>query len=182
MSVKVVLVNGYPGAGKTSFEEMCQFILGPYYRCRSTVDKVKEIAKQCGWDGTKDLPGRRFLSDLKDAFTRYNDMPLKDIISCAENFAFELEQYGVDSEHGVLFVDVREPFEIEKLKEALNGITVFIERDEVKNKEKSNHADSDVEDFIYDYYINNNGSYEDLAVSARHFLQDINAIEKFDET
>ena len=75
--INVVVVNGSAGAGKTTFEEMCSFILGPYYRSRSSIDKVKEIAKNCGWDGSKDLVNRKFLSDLKDLLTEWDDVPMK---------------------------------------------------------------------------------------------------------
>ena len=45
----------------------------------STVDKVKEIAAECGWDGVKSPKNRKFLSDLKDLLTEWGDVPYKDI-------------------------------------------------------------------------------------------------------
>ena len=75
--LKIVIVNGRPRAGKTTFESMCEQILGrAYCERRSTVDKIKEIATEGGWKGGKELKDRKFLSDLKDLFTEYNDMPL----------------------------------------------------------------------------------------------------------
>ena len=65
--LKIVIVNGAPGSGKTSFEELCQDKMGDYCQIRSTVDLVKEIASiYANWDGKKDLKSRKFLSDLKD--------------------------------------------------------------------------------------------------------------------
>jgi chloramphenicol 3-O-phosphotransferase len=42
--LKIVIVNGAPGSGKTSFENFCQEIMDDYCQMRSTVDLVKEIA------------------------------------------------------------------------------------------------------------------------------------------
>ena len=85
--VKVVVINGMPGCGKTTFEEMCSDICDPFaveptshvpgfsegrvlgIDICSTVDFVKVVARQCGWDGTKNLKNRKFLSDLKDLLT-----------------------------------------------------------------------------------------------------------------
>ena len=52
--LRVVIVNGKPGVGKTFFQEICKDILRPAFcEQRSTVDKIKEIAKMGGWDGEK---------------------------------------------------------------------------------------------------------------------------------
>ena len=45
--LQVLIVNGKPGVGKSTFENFCQDILGePFCQTRSTVDKVKEILTQ----------------------------------------------------------------------------------------------------------------------------------------
>lgn len=68
--LKIVIVNGAPGSGKTSFENFCQEIMGDFCQIRSTIDLVKEIATiYAQWDGKKDLKSRKFLSDLKDLLT-----------------------------------------------------------------------------------------------------------------
>ena len=70
--LKIVIVNGAPGSGKTSFESFCQDKMGDYCQIRSTVDLVKEIALfYTGWNGEKDLKSRKFLSDLKDLLSQY---------------------------------------------------------------------------------------------------------------
>ena len=71
----IYVVNGSPGAGKTTFETNVQKCMGDSFcYILSTVDFVKEIAKKCGWDGTKDLKNRKFLSDLKDLLTNWNNV------------------------------------------------------------------------------------------------------------
>lgn len=177
--VKVVVVNGAPGCGKTTFEELCQEICDPFAKepgfedgsilcvdiC-STVDFVKIVAKQCGWDGTKNLKNRKFLSDLKDLLTEWNDVPFKIIQSRidvrAKSFA------AVD---WIFFVDCREPVEIQKLKERLNATTVLIRRESVEGNEASNHADANVFDYNYDLTIYNNGSLEIFKTIAKKFIK-----------
>lgn len=43
----------------------------------SSVDKVKEAAKIIGWNGGKEEKDRKFLSDLKELSSGYNDMQIK---------------------------------------------------------------------------------------------------------
>ena len=168
--IKVVIVNGLPGCGKTTFEDMCGYILGPYYRRRSSVDKVKEIAKMCGWNGEKDLKNRAFLSELKSLVTNFNDLPLKDIEWHLKEFQEELEYYCVDPSKGVFFVDIREPEEIAKAKEKFNATTLLIKRDSVATQEISNNSDANVHNYIYDYVVYNNGTYSELKEEAQKFL------------
>lgn len=169
--LRVVIVNGRPGVGKTTFEDECTKILGDAYcRKRSTVDKIKEIAKEGGWDGTKTLSARKLLSDLKDIFTKYNNMPFNDIITYLKGWEDDLAYYGVGGQPHILFVDDREPEHIEKLKQELNGITVLIRRSGDDEITFSNHADEKVFEYKYDYIIENNGDLQHLANEADSFI------------
>jgi len=174
--LKVVIVNGKPGVGKTTFEFMCEQILGrAYCERRSTVDKIKEIAAEGGWKGGKELKDRKFLSDLKDVFTEYNDMPLNDILRFANGWEDDLGYYGVLHHPHVLFVDDREPEHIDRLKRAFNNsaITLLIRRPGDEDVETSNHADAGVFDYDYDYIINNDGNIHKLRDEAQRFLNSI---------
>ena len=169
LAMKIVVVNGFPGCGKTTFENICQEILGPYCQSRSTVDKIKELAIAGGWDGDKTPRARKFLSDLKDLFTEFNDMPVNDIKLHAQRFEFELSQYGVGDQRAVFFVDSREPAELSRFRHEMNAIIILVRRD-MEPLEISNHADADVEHFGYDYVIDNNGTIDDLREKAVEFL------------
>lgn len=173
--VKVAVINGRQESGKTAFEHKCLAIVGninyafsPDKRVLvdicSTVEFVKLIALKCGWNGEKTPRSRKFLSDLKDLLTSWDDVPFKKI---AERVALLKE----DSENDwILFVDCREPTEIQKLKEQFNATTVLVRRlgDEVK--ETSNHADKEVFEYEYDYVVKNYGDLDDLTIEAEMFL------------
>lgn len=169
--LKIVIVNGAPGSGKTSFEELCQDKMGDYCQIRSTVDLVKEIASiYANWDGQKDLKSRKFLSDLKDLLSQFNDIPFKDIVRFKDVWENELDMYNVKEQPHVLFVDSREPEEIMRFKRELGAITVLIRRTSAEMAKTSNHADANVLNCKYDYEIANNGSLDDLSARADEFL------------
>ena len=174
--VKVVVVNGRPGVGKSEFERLCKEQCNLFNRVpgfepgkdlwidiTSTVDFVKEVATMCGWDGTKTLENRKFLSDLKDLLTRWNDVPLKTIVHRANTLP--------NNTDWIMFVDCREPAEIQKLKEKLNATTVLMRRESVEDNETSNHADANVFDYNYDVTIYNNGSLEIFKTIAKEFIK-----------
>ena len=168
--VKVVIVNGRPGAGKTTFEDLCQAIMGPFCRQRSTIDKVKEIARAADWDGKKTAESRKFLSDLKQLLVNFNDLPYKDIVKTLRIFDNDLEAYGLSNARAVLFVDSREPEEIQRFKEYLNAATVLIRRPSAEEQHTSNASDENVFNFHYDYEILNEGDIDHLKEQAQTFL------------
>ena len=160
---KIFIVNGAPGSGKTTFEDFCcraPHVYGAHIL--STITFVKEVAEFCGWNGEKTPENRKFLSDLKDLLTKWNDVPFNKVLDELD----ELNYYGAQ----YVFIDCREPEEIEKLKQELNATTVLVRR-AGHRVEASNHADKNVEDYEYDLYIENDGDLEDLKLKAEEFME-----------
>ena len=170
--LKIVIVNGRPGSGKTTFEEFCREILGdPYCEMRSTIDKVKDIAYQIGWNGEKDARSRKFLSDLKDLCEEYNEMSTQDILFHINDWEEELIYYDVPERFHVFFIDDREPEHIEKLKQLLDAQTLLIRRPGDEELETSNHADEKVFDYTYDFIIENHSDLDYFKQEAELFIQ-----------
>lgn len=171
----IFIVNGSPGSGKTTFEELAAHKLSESYRITkvvSTIDFVKDLARDCGWDGTKTPKNRKFLSDLKDLLTEWGDVPYKKICDDLESFYFRLDQYDVDPSSGIVFIDCREPEEIKKLCERLGARSILVDRKNIDMDAKtSNHADNDVYNYDYDIIIDNNGTLEDLAQNVAEFIE-----------
>ena len=169
--MKIVVINGKGGCGKDTFVAMCQDILSIdcVYNI-STVAFVKQVAEYCGWDGTKTPENRKFLSDLKDLLTHWNDVPFKKVFSWVQNCCACSSLLG-NFDNSVIFIHCREPKEIKKLVEEFDAITLLIRRDAAECVEQINHADNEVLNYEYDYVIPNNGSLSELRARAEEFLR-----------
>lgn len=166
----IICINGFPRAGKDTFCNLCEEIRPTFTKSFSTVDFVKDIARQCGWDGTKTENNRKFLADLKELLVRWDNVPYKDIVKKIELEEHNLEMYGIDPKLLLIFVHVREPQEIKKFVGALGAKTLLIKRSAEESKEHLSSADSNVYDMTYDYEIVNDGSIEELKDKAKQFI------------
>lgn len=148
------------GVGKSTFISLCHEI-DPRVIEISTVDFVKEIALQAGWNGVKDEIGRRFLSELKDAMEHYHDIPNQKI-----------EEFIQSHPDNIIFVNVREPHNIQYYKDVYNAITAIVINPNTKQIQ-GNHADENVYDYEYDVYIENSGDLNLLKETANFFLDNL---------
>lgn len=171
--INVIIINGYPGSGKSTFTNMCLKILGPYGDQISTVDCIKWFASYMGWDGEKDLQSRKALSDIKDIMTEWLDLPYKEVKKAIRSLEFEADTYGLNYNNFYLFVHSREPDEIKRFVDDFGAKTLLIVRPGMEKQELNNHADKDVLLLNYDYSILNNGSLEKLEESAKFFISKI---------
>lgn len=168
--MKIYILNGKAGSGKTTFFKLIEEKCHNYVYNYSTVDLVKKVAYGCGWNGSKTPENRKFLSDLKDLLTEWNDVPYKDCLKEIKQITFLPDEYGIEHDDWAIFIDCREPKEIQKFVDRLGAKTIFIDR-KIEDYNASNHADANVENFEYDIVINNNGTLEDLAAAAMNFIK-----------
>jgi len=158
---KVFIINGSGGVGKDTFVEMVSKVVPTINY--SSVDKVKLIAKQIGWDGvSKTDKDRKLLSDLKALTTEYNDMSFNCLKHTVSNFL-------TISGASCLFLHIREPEEIKRAVQEFNAETILVKRDSTQAI-KTNISDANVDNYDYDYIINNSGTLEDLEIEARKFV------------
>lgn len=163
--MKIFIVNGHGNVGKTEFEN---YVISTLWKTKniyaiSTIDYVKECAKKMGWDGSKEPADRRFLSDIKDALTRWNDIPYKKITYWIEN---NKDKYDA------VFIDCREPEEIKRFVNDYGATTILVTgRKDLKSF--GNHADDNVKKYKkYDIIINNNSDLDNLYSQAKQFIKD----------
>ena len=141
---KVYITSGVGRSGKDTFTSLLNKYI-PTHKY-SIVDLPKEAAKILGWDGGKTEKDRRFLSDIMDLSTEYNDAPFRDVMSVVADF------YNNLIEDEVLVIDMRDPRDIARAVKTFGAETILIRNPNVK-KIESNHADRDVENYDYDYII-----------------------------
>ncbi|MBT4876328.1 MAG: hypothetical protein HOJ48_01220 [Desulfobacula sp.] len=106
--MKIFILNGPAEAGKGTLVEYFKESTWLDTHSYSSIDWIKKVAKkEFGWDGVKDARGRNLLAGLKQVAIAYNDIPTKKVILEIESaIVFKID---------LLFVDIREPDEIEKL-------------------------------------------------------------------
>lgn len=147
---KIIILNGKGGVGK---DTLCK-IAAKHYKTDmvSSIDPIKRIAEQIGWDGVKDSKSRRFLSELKRLCAEFNDFPTQYLMQETKKF--------FESEKVLLFVQIREPSEIDKFKSAVKGRfgitchTLLIEQSHGRSIWE-NESDDNVTNYNYDYrYVN----------------------------
>lgn len=171
MNKLIFIINGSGGVGKDTFVELVSVELNDILKKFrtvinfSSVDKVKEIAKEIGWSGKKSERDRKFLSDLKILTSEYCDMPF-------ESMKNKVNKFLKDEESVFLFLHIREPEEIARAVKEFGAITVLIVRNSVKHI-TSNIADENVFNYNYDFVIDNNGTKEELSNKAKKFILEV---------
>lgn len=168
--IKIFVINGTGGVGKDTFVNFCQEYVYTlqepvYVQNYSTIEPIKRLAREVGWDGGKTSKDRKFLSDLKDLLTEYNDYPYQYIKYIISNQPSKFDYIKI------IFIHCREPKEIQRFVDDYNAETILIRRQQIKPAD--NHADMEVEDFNYNYIIDNNGSIKELKVKAENFVNNI---------
>lgn len=175
----VIIVNGKPRSGKTTFQNECINYLDAndlaYGYTHSSISYIKDIYKQLGWNGNKTNKSRKDLSILKQIWIDNCDGPLKHMV----DYVMKLDN---DSDH-VVFVDIREESEIIKFKETFDALrsidirctTVFITRDDNAGIEYGNKSDDNVGQnmSLYECIVYNNSSVEHLNSLADMFISQL---------
>lgn len=167
----IIVINGAAGSGKTTFAELCCAQVAPFGLNVSTVDFVKHLATECGWDGTKTAANRKFLSDLKQLLVGWGDVPYHKTIEAIEQWERGMAAYGVENPDTMIFVHCREPEEITKFVERNGARTLRIIRPDVEGVAASNASDANVGNFVYDDVIMNDGSLDDLTKKAAAYIE-----------
>lgn len=158
----IFIINGMGGVGKDTFVNLIGKLVETAHI--SAITPIKHIAKQVGWDGGKTDKDRKFLADLKRLTIDYNDFPTKYLSEQINAF--------LTSVNGptALFIDIREPEEIDKIKNKFKVKTVLVTNKNV-TPVTTNDADNSVFDYHYNYEIANNGTLDDLAKTAKSFAK-----------
>lgn len=165
---EVVILNGSGGVGKDTF---CKLVnkYALVTHC-SSVDEVKYFARTMGWNGTKTEKDRKFLSDLKALLTRYNDRPFNYLSMIVKKFlSNKVEE--------ILFIDIREPAEIDRAKRAFNAKTLLITNKNVPVI-TSNSSDACVLNYFYDFVIHNDGDISTFDLAAKNFVEELRSHEE----
>ncbi|KAI4445210.1 hypothetical protein C823_007717 [Eubacterium plexicaudatum ASF492] len=84
----------------------------------------------------------------------------------------KVSEFLENKENIILFLHIREPYEIARAVEEFKAKTILIVRDSV-NQITSNISDKNVFNYNYDYIIYNNKNLLDLRIEAKNLLHKI---------
>ncbi len=160
---KIIVINGRGGSGK---DTLCEFAAERFrVRNDSSITPIKKIAAQVGWNGGKLDRDRKFLADLKQLVTEYNDFPNEFMLGLAREFA--------DSDEEILFLHIREPEQIAHFVETADSevTTLLVRRSSVKTS-FGNAADDNVEQYDYDLIYQNDLPLEQAKEDFIRFLEE----------
>ena len=165
MDKLVVIINGSGGVGK---DTVCE-AAAAFWKTRniSSITPILQVARAAGWDGVKTPASRRFLSELKQSCSEFNDLPFR---YCTEQL-----QIFAENDAELLFVHIREPEEIERFRQTagVNCKTILVRRPTLEQArgQLGNRSDDGVAAYAYDAEFINDGSLEELPAKVHDFLQ-----------
>ena len=180
---KVVIINGKPQSGKDTFCKYAQGYCDDDESANtliiSSVDPLKEILTQLGWDGTKTDKIRDMLMDMKQLWVQNQDGPTMFLFNNILEF-----HKACTGEDNIVFVHIREPEEIKKLVNALTGfesmgidvISLLVIREsgeDTPNQPAETRRSDDealINSYKYDVTINNDEDLIKLQELAAEFV------------
>jgi len=163
---KVIIINGSSGAGKDEFIKIFNKYTDIAVFNHSTVDKIRDLfnPSKCKRDELK----RKLMCGIKKLLVEYDNIPFKEMIDQYENYDSFMNGF-------ILFIHCREPDEIQQFVDHFEDcITLLMKRKDLTVP--NNSSDMNVNNFQYDYVINNDGTLKDLEVTAKQFIRDIEVI------
>jgi len=157
----IFILNGVNESGKNTFVDFINELTDkPTYHI-STIDWVKKFCQiEYGMN-----PNEK--TDVNRGIWHQEKMLHKNYIRyLIEKKIDSLSDLKYDN---IIFIDCREPEEIEYLKDKLNAKTILIKKDKVV---ASNNADQNVNNYKYDIIIENNGDINELKLKAKQFIKE----------
>ena len=180
---KVVIINGKPQSGKDTFCKYAQGYCDDDESANtliiSSVDPLKEMLTQLGWDGTKTDKIRDMLMDMKQLWVQNQDGPTMFLFNNILEF-----HKACTGEDNIVCVHIREPEEIKKLVNALTGfesmgidvISLLVIREggeDTPNQPAETRRSDDealINSYEYDVTINNDEDLIKLQELAAEFV------------
>lgn len=172
----IVTISGKAGSGKDTTGLIMQRIMQQEYYLSSVIthygDAVKMVAeKYFGWGGEKDEKGRTLLQYIgNDKVRSYNP-------DLWVNFLMELAVAFCDKWDCMIIPDTRYRNEIEIPASMFSTYTVHVKADTPRiamtEEQKQNPSETSLDDFLFGYEIDNNGTLETLEAQVRKVISSI---------
>lgn len=156
----IFVINGKNGVGKDQFIEFIDNCLTTgIFKVHniSTIDKIRPFAHEIAFEKEKTEKVRIFMQKSKELADDLFD----------HSFKYVCKKIDEGSLLDIYFIHCRESKNIKRLKNELGAKTILIKRDSVICA--NNSSDKNVENYDYDYTIENNGSLDEFKLKAQDF-------------
>jgi len=176
MSLNIYVLNGPAGVGKDTFVSCVDTNLRNLNGSRavsiSSVGGIKEIAtKFFGYkESVKSDKDRKFLAELKNLTDDYCDYSFTYIYEEIQKIRRSNDS-DVYPHVSAIFIMCREPGKIERLCNAYNLKSIFIDSNRDIHKVTNNDADANVRNWEYDITIHNDKDLANLNKIAEAFVK-----------
>lgn len=174
METKVILISGKAGSGKDTFATFLDTMLtstGKRVQILHFADILKFFCKEYyGWDGQKDEKGRGILINVGTHLARANNPDIWVNILIEYYKAFHTE-YDV-----FLIPDCRFPNEIERWQELqvpMASVRMLRDIQITSDETAADISETALDDWLFDYFIENNGTLDALKCAAEAVAFDI---------
>lgn len=179
--MEVILIGGKARSGKDTMAEIIMNELESTGKkvCRIQVGQyIKYYAmKYFGWDGREETKPRDLLNKLGTEIIREKIDPNFHVDRLIQDI--KILSYFYDT---FIVSDIRFPVEIEKTREAFSSVVSIKmnrESDELSANQKHHISETILDDYKeFDYYVDNNGSLEELSVYAKNILKEIGDLDE----
>lgn len=181
---RVIIINGVAESGKDTFAsyvaDYCNRDDSANVLNLSSVQPIKDMLRQFGWDGNKIPMVRNIIANIKGIWTADNNGPTMYLLN--NILEFHKSKYDEDN---IIFCHIREMNEIDKLVNILTGmerlgiefVTLYVQRDIVGYSDISKPEVDDIQvNSPSDYYhviISNNKTKQDLKRTAEEFVDEL---------
>lgn len=184
------LKDNYVGTGNTNYNILClsgkvgsgkdtvaKYLYYNYdFASYSFADELKKLAKEGGWDGEKDLKGRKLLQQLGLTFRNYCAIHWIDRL-IKFNFKFQNEVANGRMYKNICLVDCRHVNEITEFSKRFERyytdfklkkqITIYVKGPNYANREMDDETKNDISenslnDYKFDYIIKNESTLEHM--------------------
>ena len=168
--MKILLIGGKAGAGKNTVADIIKENF-PKVRLLAFATRVKDIAYAIGWNGEKDEKGRRLLQHIGAVGREYNKNTwVNDVV-------YKLKSPMLNTITNIFVItDFRFPNEYYLLKKkfpnSVYTICVTGRQANLGDENSRDISENSLNNFAFDFVIDNSGSKEDLEANVIKLLED----------
>ena len=180
MGKKIIVIAGKAGSGKDTFtgilRKKLMEKLHTYISTIAFADHIKFICKRYGnWDGNKDEFGRSLLQNVGTDITHnllYPEYWADMVVNTIRIMSSYMSEY-------IIITDLRYKHEEHVIRTNFgesNVTTIRIDsnrKSELNDEQKKHSSESELNNHLFDFYVNNIGSIDDLEEYADAFIMQL---------